>query len=67
MEDEERREVIVEFLDEASAGQPVAPCVDEILDRHAQLQAAAAEKEKEEKTRALNAARRELSCTGAPV
>ncbi|KAJ3156476.1 hypothetical protein HDU89_004258 [Geranomyces variabilis] len=57
MEDDERREVIVEFLDEASAGQPVTPCVDEILAKHAERQAAAAAREKEDRAKLLHEAK----------
>ncbi|KAJ3181234.1 hypothetical protein HDU87_001363 [Geranomyces variabilis] len=66
MEDDERREVIVEFLDEASAGQPVAPCVDEILAKHAERQAAAAAREKEDRAKSLHEAKqRELEALQA--
>ncbi|KAJ3158525.1 hypothetical protein HDU86_002750 [Geranomyces michiganensis] len=67
MEDDERREVIVEFLDEASAaGQPVAPCVDEILAKHAERQAAEAARVEEERAKSLDAAKqRELQALQA--
>ncbi|TPX66682.1 hypothetical protein SpCBS45565_g04276 [Spizellomyces sp. 'palustris'] len=54
MEDDERREVIVEFLSEAT-DQPVEPLVDELLRRNAEWREKARRQEEEVKQKAIQA------------
>ncbi|KAI8917269.1 hypothetical protein DFJ77DRAFT_459783 [Powellomyces hirtus] len=57
MEADERREVIVEFLNEAAEGKPVETVVEEILAKYSEMRDAAAAKEIEEKARLRDAAK----------
>ncbi|KAI8818393.1 uncharacterized protein EV422DRAFT_569817 [Fimicolochytrium jonesii] len=58
IEEEEKREVIVEFLGEATSDEAnVEPVVDELLKRNAEFREKAAKREEEERLKALEAAK----------
>lgn len=57
MEDEERREVISEFLQEATE-KPVEPLVDELLRRNANQRERIKAQEEEQRQKELEAAKR---------